>query len=62
MGSRNLKAGRKVQVYGATTNIDCFVERLRRIRALNGDPALFGMDHYILKRLQFNKLNILTKS
>ncbi len=62
MGARNLKAGRKMQVYGDAINIDCFVERLRRIRALNGDPSLFGMDHYVLKRLQFNKLNILTKS
>jgi hypothetical protein len=62
MGTRNLKSGRKVQVYSASSNIDCFIERLRRIRALNGDPALFGMDHYVLKRLQFNKLNVLTKS
>ena len=62
MGTRNPKSGRKVQIYGANNNIDFFVERLRRIRALNGDPALFGMDHYVLKRLQFNKLNVLTKS
>ena len=62
MGTRSVKSGRKGQVYSASNNIDIFVERLRRIRALNGDPALFGMDHYVLKRLQFNKLNVLTKS
>jgi len=62
MGSRSERPQRKNEVYEANNNIDVLIDRLKKIRALNGDPSLFGMDSYVLKRLHFNKLSILTKS
>ena len=41
--------------------MDVFVERLRKIRALNGDPSLFGMDGDALKKFSFHRIELLTK-
>lgn len=38
-----------------------FIERLKKARALNCDPSSIGMNDYILKRLPFNKLNMLKR-
>ena len=62
MSSRNSRLHRKNEIYDVNNNIDIFIERLKKIRALNGDPSFFGLDNYVLKRMQFNKLNILTRS
>lgn len=43
------------------TNTELFIERLKKIRALNCNPSDVGINSYILKRLSFNKLNVLTK-
>lgn len=59
MGSRYLKANKKCEVY--TGNIDIFIERLKKVRALNCSPSDVGIDNYGLKRMQFNNLNVLTK-
>ena len=58
MGSR--KSNKGVETY--TANINMFIERLKKARALNCDPSLVGMESYILKKLPFNKLNVLTRS
>jgi len=59
MRSQYIKSNKKIESYPAS--IDIFIERFKKIRALNCSPSDVGMDNYILKRLQFNKLNILTK-
>lgn len=58
MGSRYIKSNKKTEIY--TGNID-IIERLKKVRALNCNPSDVGIDSYELKRLQFNRLNILTK-
>ncbi|MDD5496368.1 MAG: hypothetical protein PHP46_04640 [Candidatus Omnitrophica bacterium] len=59
MGSRT-KSVKRESIH--TANSDFFIERLKKIRALNGDPSLVGMERYVLKKMPFNKLSILTKS
>ena len=41
--------------------MDCFIERMRKVRALNGDPALCGMDGDALKKFSFHRVELLTK-
>jgi len=60
MRSRYARTSKKEPTY--TASIDTFIERLKKIRALNCNPSDVGMDNYVLKRMCFNKLNILTKS
>lgn len=59
MSPRYRKSAKKVKLYNAS--MDVFIERLRRVRALNGDPALFGMDGEALKKFSFHRVEILTK-
>jgi hypothetical protein len=42
--------------------MDAFVERLRRVRAINSDPALFGMDSGDVKKFSFHRVDVLTKT
>jgi hypothetical protein len=59
MSPRSRRYGKKVKLYNA--NMDMFIERLRRVRALNCSPSLFGMDPDATKRFSFNRLGIFTK-
>jgi hypothetical protein len=59
MGHRYRKYSRKVKLYNA--NMDTFIERLRRVRALNSDPSFFGMDSDAVKKFSFHKVEISTK-
>lgn len=59
MNSRYSRSNRKEEIYNAS--IDTIIERLKKVRALNCEPSDIGMDKYILKRLSFNRLNILRK-
>lgn len=59
MNSRYRKSPKKVKLYNA--NMDIFIERLRRIRALNSDPTFFGVDSDALKKFSFHRIEILTK-
>lgn len=59
MSTRHRRYGKKVKLYNA--NMDVFIERLRRIRALNSSPSLFGMDPDTAKRFSFHRLDIFTK-
>ena len=59
MSPRNHRYGRKVKLYNA--NMDMFIERLRRVRALNSSPSFFGMDSDALKRFSFHRTDIFTK-
>ena len=58
-GSRYRRHSKKVKLY--TANMDIFIERLRRARALNSDPTLFGMDNDALKKFSFHRIELLTK-
>jgi hypothetical protein len=60
MTSRYIRVNERSEFY--TSNIEVFTERLKKLRALNGDPSRVGMDGYLLKRMPFNKISILTKS
>jgi hypothetical protein len=59
MTNRYRRLSKKVRVYNA--NMDAFIERLRRVRALNSNPSLFGMDTDAVKRFSFHRLDITTK-
>lgn len=59
MNTRYRKYGKKVKLYNA--NMDAFIERLRRVRALNSDPSFFGMDSDSMKKFSFHRIEILTK-
>jgi hypothetical protein len=59
MSPRYRKSIRKVKLYNAS--VDCFIERMRKVRALNGDPALCGMDGDAFKKFSFHRLELMTK-
>lgn len=59
MSPRYRRSIRKVRLYSA--GIDCFIERMRKVRALNDDPALCGMDGDALKKFSFHRAELLTK-
>ena len=42
-------------------SIDSFIERLKKIRALNCNPIDVGMDNYLCKRLFSNRSSSVTK-
>ncbi len=60
--TRLSKKSRTYEAYNVNNSLDILIERLKKIRALNGDPAFFGMDSYVLKRMNFHKVSILTRS
>ena len=59
MSPRYCRSIQKVKLYSAS--MDCFIEKMRKVRALNGDPALCGMDGDTLKKFSFHRVEILTK-
>ena len=59
MSPRYRKSVKKIKLYNA--NMDAFIERLRRVRAINSDPALFGMDSSDVKKFSFHRVDVLTK-
>jgi hypothetical protein len=59
MGARFLRMDKKKIIYPA--GMDTLIERLKKMRALNCNPSDVGVDRYILKKMLFNKLNVLTK-
>ena len=52
--TRNAGPKKNSKNHNANHNVDIFIERLKKIRALNGDPSLVGMDNYVLKRTRFD--------
>ena len=59
MSARYRRPAKKVKLYNAS--MDVFIERLRKVRALNGDPTFFGMDNDTVKRFSFHRIELLTK-
>ena len=59
MSTRHRRYGKKVKLYN--NNMDAFIERLRKVRALNSNPSLFGMEPETTNRFSFHKVEILTK-
>jgi len=59
MSPRYRKYNKKIKLYNA--NMGAFIERLRRVRALNSDPSFFGMDSDAVKKFSFHRIDILTK-
>jgi len=60
MSSRNHKAEKKMRVYSA--GIETFIERLKKIRALNCSPSDVGIDSSAVSKVSFTKRDIFTKS
>ncbi len=59
MNSRHEK-DKKTETYNSS--VDMFIERLKKVRALNCSPSDVGIDNfYTLKKMPFNKLNVLMK-
>lgn len=59
MSPRYHKSVKKAKLYNA--DMDCLIERLRKVRALNGDPSSFGMDCDAMKKFSFHRIELLTK-
>jgi hypothetical protein len=59
MSPRYRKSVKKTKLYNA--GMDGLIERLRKVRALNGDPAAFGMDGDAFKKFSFHRSELLTK-
>ena len=59
MSPRYRKYSKKIKLYNA--NMDAFIERLRRVRALNSDPSFFGMDSEAVKKFSFHRVGIPAK-
>lgn len=49
MSSRPIRSSRKEKFY--SVNVDSFIERLKKIRALNCSPSDVGIDNYLWKRI-----------
>lgn len=59
MGSRWSKAGKKAESLNA--NSTTFIERLRKMRALNCSPSDVGIDVNILRKFESHKTSGLVK-
>jgi hypothetical protein len=59
MSPRYRRSIKKVKLYNAS--VVCFFERMRKVRALNGDPTLSGMDGDALKKFSFHRIELQTK-
>ncbi|MFA5085303.1 MAG: hypothetical protein WC482_02950 [Candidatus Omnitrophota bacterium] len=59
MSPRYRRSIKKVRLYNSGMN--CFVERMRKVRALNGNPTLCGMDDDVVKKFSFHRVELLTK-
>ena len=59
MSTRYRRVTKKIKLYNA--NMDVFIERLRKARALNSDSALFGIDSDVVKKFSFHRIELLTK-
>ncbi|MDD5496448.1 MAG: hypothetical protein PHP46_05060 [Candidatus Omnitrophica bacterium] len=58
MNAKYRRSMKKVRLYN--DNMDVFIERLRKVRALNSDPALSGIDNGMMKRFSFHKVELST--
>jgi hypothetical protein len=54
---RNSRSTRKAAAYDPAGSMTTFIARLRKIRALNGDPALFGIHASSLRKMNLAKMN-----
>jgi len=59
MTTHYIKAGKKSEPYNP--QIDNFIERIKKMRALNCSPSDVGIDNFLLKRLISNKVSAVTK-
>lgn len=59
MVAHYIKYGKKTEPYNP--QIDTFIERIKKIRALNCNPSDIGIDNFLLKKLISNKVNVFTK-
>lgn len=49
MGSRYIRTGKKTKL--SDVCVDMFIERIRKMRALNCNPSDIGIDSFVWKRL-----------
>lgn len=59
MGVRNIRTGKKVKLYDVC--MDTVLERVKKMRALNCNPADVGMDNYVWKKLSSGIAHYVTK-
>ena len=59
MGSRSIRTGKKVKLYD--TCMDTVIERIKKMRALNCNPADVGIDSYVWKKLSSGIAHYVTK-
>lgn len=59
MNSRNIRTGKKAKLYDSY--VDTFIERMKKVRALNCNPSDVGIDSYVWKKLSSGIANYVTK-
>lgn len=59
MGSRHIRAGKKVKMYDVC--VDTFIERIKKMRALNCNPSDIGIDSFVWKKLSSGIAHYVTK-
>lgn len=59
MSTRYRRVSKRVKLYNANMNV--FIERLRKVRGLNSDPAFFGIDSDAARKFSFHRIELLTK-
>lgn len=59
MNSRYLRSAKKEKIY--EVSIDSFIERLKKVRALNCNPSDIGIDSYVWKKISSNRSDTLTR-
>lgn len=59
MNSRHTRTGKKEKIYDVC--VDTFIERMKKMRALNCSPSDVGMDNYVWKKLSSGIANYVTK-
>lgn len=59
MTSRSMRTGKKVKLYDVC--LDTVIERVKKMRALNCNPADVGIDNYVWKKLSSGIAHYVTK-
>lgn len=59
MSSRHIRAGKKVKMYDVC--VDTFIERIKKMRALNCSPSDIGIDNFVWKKLSSGIAHYVTK-
>ena len=59
MGSQHIRTGKKLKMQDVC--VDTFIERIKKMRALNCNPSDIGIDSFVWKKLSSGIAHYVTK-